>query len=143
MTSRVVAELGAAIRAERKRRGLTQAAVAEQAEVSREWLSRLENGAPRLEVEKVLRTLHVLDIKLVTADARPTQRDIAMAQSIAWTMSLEAQSLTDDGFNKLLDKIVAQRQAHPDVARATTGNRTKPSARDPRLFQCESNGGGR
>lgn len=117
MTSRVVAELGATVRAERKRRGLTQAAVAEQAEVSREWLSRLENGgAPRLEVEKVLRTLNVLKIKFVTADARPTQRDIAMAQSIAWSMSLEAQSLTDDGFNKLLDKIVAHRQAHPDVA---------------------------
>lgn len=116
MTSRAVAELGAAVRAERKRRGLTQAALAEQAEVSREWLSRLENGAPRLEVEKVLRTLNVLAIKLVAVDARPTQRDIAMAQSIAWSMSLEAQSLTDDGFNKLLDKIVARRQAHPDVA---------------------------
>lgn len=116
MASSAVAELGAAVRAERKRRGLTQATVAEQAEVSREWLSRLENGAPRLEVDKVLRTLDVLEIKLVAADARPTQRDIALAQSIAWSMSLEAQGLTDDGFIKLLDTIVAQRQAHPDVA---------------------------
>lgn len=116
MTSRAVAELGAAVRTERKRRGLTQAAVAKQAEVSREWLSRLENGAPRLEVEKVLRTLEVLDIRLVMADARPTQRDIALAQSVSWSMSLEAQPVTDAGFTALLDKVVAHRLAHPDVA---------------------------
>lgn len=50
------------------------------------------------------------------ADPRPTQRDIALAQSIAWSMALEAQDLTDTGFSKVLDKIVAHRQAHPDLA---------------------------
>jgi transcriptional regulator with XRE-family HTH domain len=104
-------DLGAAVRAARLRRGLSQVAVARSAGVSREWLGRLENGAPRLEMDKVLRTLGVLDIEVLPRQERPTQADIAKAQRIAWTMSLEAQPLKDDGFVRILDKIVAHRLA--------------------------------
>ena len=102
-------ELGAAVRSERSRRGLSQTALAARAGVSREWLGRLENGAPRLEADKVLRTLTVLDIRVLPKDESPTQHDIAQAQKVAWTMSLEAQPLTEDGFQKVLRKVVAHR----------------------------------
>lgn len=112
MSIRQMTDLGAAVRAERLCRGLSQVAVAARAGVSREWLGRLENGAPRLETDKVLRTLQVLDIQVLPKHERPTQKDIAQAQKVAWTMSLEAQPLTDDGFQKVLDKVVAHRLAH-------------------------------
>jgi hypothetical protein len=49
------------------------------------------------------------------ASAGATECDIALAKSIAWSMSLEGQDLTDAGFIKVLDEIVAHRQAHPEV----------------------------
>jgi transcriptional regulator with XRE-family HTH domain len=103
-------DLGTAVRAERRRRGLSQSQLATTAGVSREWLSRLENGAPRLEADKLLRVLAHLDFDLLTKDEQPTQADIAKAQKIAWSMSLEAQPVTDEGFHQLLDKIVAHRR---------------------------------
>jgi y4mF family transcriptional regulator len=106
-----LADLGAAVRAARLSRGLSQVDVATSAGVSREWLGRLENGAPRLEMDKVLRTLKVLDIEILPKQERPTQEEIAKAQRIAWTMSLEAQSLTEDSFQRVLDKVVAHRLA--------------------------------
>ncbi|MFI6831355.1 helix-turn-helix domain-containing protein [Kribbella sp. NPDC050241] len=102
-------DLGAAVRAERRRRQLSQAALAAQAGVSREWLSRLENGAPRLEADKVISVLRILGFSLLAQDEQPTQSDIAKAQKVAWTMALEAQPLTDDGFQRVLRKIVAHR----------------------------------
>jgi transcriptional regulator with XRE-family HTH domain len=102
-------ELGASVRAERLRRGLSQAKVAASSGVSREWLVRLEGGASRLEAEKVLSVLHTLDISIVPRQEQPTQADIAKAQKVAWTMSLEAQPVTDEGFQKVLRKVVAHR----------------------------------
>lgn len=113
MGIRKMAELGAAVRTERHRRGLSQAALAAIAGVSREWLVRLESGAPRLEAEKVLSVLTALDIAVLSKEELPTQADIAKAQKIAWTMSLEAQPLTDEGFQKVLSKVVAHRIARP------------------------------
>jgi transcriptional regulator with XRE-family HTH domain len=104
-------DLGAAVRAERLRRGLSQVAVSASAGVSGEWLEYLENGAPRLEMGKVLRILAMLGIEVLPRRERPTQADIAKAQRIAWTMSLEAQPLTDAGFQRILEKIVAHRLA--------------------------------
>jgi transcriptional regulator with XRE-family HTH domain len=105
-------DLGVSVRAERRRRGLSQAQLAAQAGVSREWLGRLENGAPRLEADKVLSVLGVLGFSLLAQDEQPTQADIAKAQKIAWTMGLEAQPVSDDGFQRVLRKIVAHRLAH-------------------------------
>jgi transcriptional regulator with XRE-family HTH domain len=109
MAIREMRQLGAAVRAERRRRGQSQAALAAEAGVSREWLSRLENGAPRLEADKVLQVLSLVGISLVTAEEQVTRQDVAKAQQIAWTMSLEAQPVTDAGFQRILRKIVAHR----------------------------------
>jgi y4mF family transcriptional regulator len=111
MAVKDLTELGAAVRAARISRGLSQVDVATSVGVSREWLGRLENGAPRLEMDKVLRTLSVLDIEILPKRERPTQEDMAKARRIAWTMSLEAQSLTEDSFQRILDKVVAHRLA--------------------------------
>ncbi len=108
-----MAELGAAVRSERHRRGLSQAELAAAAGVSREWLVRLEGGAPRLEADKVLSILNALDIAVVPQEQQPTQSDIAKAQKVAWTMSLEAQPLTEEGFQRVLRKVVAHRLARP------------------------------
>lgn len=105
-------QLGAAVRAARKRRNQSQAVLAAEAGVSREWLSRLENGAPRLEADKVLAVLSVVGISLVTAEEQVTQDDVAKAQQVAWTMSLEAQPVTDEGFQRILRKVVAHRVRH-------------------------------
>ncbi|MEV6286501.1 helix-turn-helix domain-containing protein [Kribbella sp. NPDC051770] len=109
MTIGGMRELGTAVRAERKRRHLSQAELAGAAGVSREWLSRLENGAPRLEADKLLQVLSKVGIALVAPDEQPTQQDIAKAQQIAWTMSLEAQPVTEEGFQRVLRKVVAHR----------------------------------
>ena len=111
MTIKQMDELGAAVRAERRRRGMSQATLAVQAGVSREWLGRLENGARRLEADKVLSVMSALDFAVLARDEQPTQADIAKAQKVAWTMALEAQPLTDEGFQRVLSKIVARRRA--------------------------------
>ena len=53
-------DLGLVVRDIRKRQALTQAEVAERAEVSRVWLSQMENGKQTVELGKVLRVLDVL-----------------------------------------------------------------------------------
>ena len=112
MAIRQMPDLGAAVRAERRRRGLSQTTLATQAGVSREWLGRLEHGAPRLEADKVLSVLAALDFAVLAKEEQPTQADIARAQRVAWTMALEAQPLTDEGFQRVLRKVVAHRRAH-------------------------------
>ena len=61
------AELGHLVRDHRTRRGLTQAALADQVGVSRKWLIDLEAGKRTADLSRVLRTLNVLGIEL---DAR-------------------------------------------------------------------------
>jgi hypothetical protein len=63
-------------------------------------------------MDKVLRTFNVLDIQVLPQQERPSQQDIDKAQRIAWTMALEAQTLTDDGFHQVLDRIVTRRLRH-------------------------------
>lgn len=59
------ADLGAVIRDLRKARALTQSQLAEQADVSREWLIGVEQGKrPRAELSKVLAVLAALDVDL-------------------------------------------------------------------------------
>ncbi len=57
-------ELAAGIRAERKRLGLSQAALAERAGVGRDWIIGLEKGKPTAEIGLVLRTLRALGLTL-------------------------------------------------------------------------------
>lgn len=66
-------ELAAVVRAERKRLGLTQSAIAERAGVSRDWIVGLEKGKPTVEVGLVFRTLRTLGLA-IHLDSEP-ERD--------------------------------------------------------------------
>lgn len=103
------AELSVAVREARTRSGISQTQLARAADVSREWVSRLENGAPRLEIEKVLRTVARLGITLETTEPEIIETDIEMADSIAWDMGLEAQNLTAEAYDRLVKRIAARR----------------------------------
>ena len=63
-----VRTLGAAVRAERKAQGMTQAELATRVQVSRDWVVRLEQGHPRLEAQRVLDALAVLGVPLELPD---------------------------------------------------------------------------
>ena len=63
-------EIGSAIRAARAVRGLTQAALADQAGLSRTTLNQLENGVfPDIGVKKVQNVLGLLGLDLSVVDA--------------------------------------------------------------------------
>ncbi len=59
-----VLDLGAVIRDQRGAQGLTQRQLADRIGASREWVIRMEQGAPRTEVGLVLRVLDALSIQL-------------------------------------------------------------------------------
>lgn len=69
-----------AIASHRKRKGLTQAALATKARVSRPLIAKLETGRyPEIGVKKLLRILHAvgLDLRITTLNLkRPTLEDL-------------------------------------------------------------------
>ena len=69
-------DLGDVIRRERRRRGLTQAALAQSIGVSRQWLLAVEKGKPGAEVERVLRLLAVLGVPLFAGVRAPVEEAI-------------------------------------------------------------------
>lgn len=69
---RTVAGIGHEVHNLRRSQNLTQAELARQAGVSRDWLIRLEQGHHRLEVGKVLDVIHVLGYE-VTLTVRDTE----------------------------------------------------------------------
>lgn len=116
------ADLGAAIRDERVRRGLSQAELAAQVGTTREWIGRLEAGAPRVELDKALRAANAVGISFTTRQT-PTWNDLAtdddraLLHTVAINMGLEGQHLTEDAKDRLLTDIVRERltadgQAH-------------------------------
>lgn len=66
--ARTETEIGAAVRAARGAAGLTQAELARQASVGRQWLCALEGGHQRAEIGLVLRVLGALGLALEIAD---------------------------------------------------------------------------
>lgn len=58
------ADLGAAVRDARHRQGLTQEKLAQKAGVRREWLTRLEQGAPGPDLNRLTRVLAQLHLGL-------------------------------------------------------------------------------
>jgi transcriptional regulator with XRE-family HTH domain len=57
-------DLGALVRSARTARGMTQADLATQLRMSRDWVVRLEKGHPRLEVQRVLDALRLVGVSL-------------------------------------------------------------------------------
>jgi len=67
--ARSIPRLATTVATLRLERGLTQARLAEQAGVSRQWLNALENGRTQgLEVGRLMRVLDVLDASLMIRD---------------------------------------------------------------------------
>jgi y4mF family transcriptional regulator len=73
-------QLGAAVRAARARRGLTQAELARRARVGLKFLYELESGKETLRADKVFDVLDVLALQLVVTSSLGTQRKHAAAQ---------------------------------------------------------------
>jgi transcriptional regulator with XRE-family HTH domain len=104
--------VGITVRRARTRQNWSQSELASRAGVTREWVGRLERGAPRLEFDKVLKALAILGLRLeAPADETVTSADIELADDIAWSMALEDRKLTSRAYDKLLDKIVSDRLA--------------------------------
>lgn len=82
MRVQTVRDLGAAVRTARRARGLTQADLANRLRVSRDWVVRLEQGSPRLEAQKVLDALGVLELALDVV-AAPSTRPTATTKTRA------------------------------------------------------------
>lgn len=66
---RAPANFGVLIRRRRKALGLTQASLAEQANVGRRFLIELEDGKPTVQLGKVLRILSMLGVSLMASEA--------------------------------------------------------------------------
>ena len=70
-------ELAAAVRAERKRLGLSQSALADKVGVGRDWMIGLEKGKATAEIGLVFRTLRSLELTLQlgsTSEVHPPSR---------------------------------------------------------------------
>ena len=70
-TLRTVSDIGKLIRAKRRALGLDQAELAERARVSRLWVNEVEAGKPGAGIARIMRTLAVLDLRLVAEDREP------------------------------------------------------------------------
>ena len=64
-------EAGALTRSLRLSQGMTQAQLAERANVSRKWLSQLEHGKPSAEFNLVCRVLYVLGVEFHAVHVTP------------------------------------------------------------------------
>lgn len=69
MIVRSAKDIGAAVKARRRARGLDQASLAAQVGVSRQWIGGLEQGKAGAELALVLRTLKALDMPLSLGDS--------------------------------------------------------------------------
>lgn len=73
MQVKTMGDLGALVRSARTARGMTQADLATQLRMSRDWVVRLERGHPRLEAQRVLDALRVVGVSLeATVSEAPT-----------------------------------------------------------------------
>ncbi|MGV8882565.1 MAG: helix-turn-helix domain-containing protein [Rhodoglobus sp.] len=69
MKIRAASDFGALIAERREQRGLTQVELARRADVTREWLVRLENGKPTVTVHRLLRVLRELGLAVDVIEA--------------------------------------------------------------------------
>lgn len=67
-------DIAALVRHTRREQGLTQAELAARIGVGRDWVVRLEQGNPRLELSKVLNALAALNLGLTATPKEPVER---------------------------------------------------------------------
>lgn len=83
-------QLGAAVRAERVRREVTQHRLAQDSGVSRAWLARFETGHPTASIEQVLRVLNALGLAIELAPPRTNDAEDAIRAALAARRSNDA-----------------------------------------------------
>ena len=90
-------DLGAAVRENRRKRGMNQTELAARLEVNRESVSRLEKGDPGITLGIVLRALNVLGLSLVLDDDTSTPE-------LAPTKSAEGKSRPRISIDEIVDE---------------------------------------
>jgi HTH-type transcriptional regulator / antitoxin HipB len=76
MRAKTARDVGIVIRERRHELNLTQQQLADQARVGRTWLVAVEAGHQRAELDKVLRVLAVLDLRLDVSPDSPVEGPI-------------------------------------------------------------------
>jgi HTH-type transcriptional regulator / antitoxin HipB len=89
-----ISDLAAVARGRRLTLGLSQAELAAQAGVSRDWVNSFERGKPTVELALVLRLFNALDLRIDVTD----RGDRAPSQSALWSVDLDA--LLDEHRNR-------------------------------------------
>jgi HTH-type transcriptional regulator/antitoxin HipB len=77
------ARIGAIVREHRRQAGLTQAALAQRAGVSRGWLVKLEAGHSTADTPTVFKVLRALDLEIVARPTRRTEAEAAAERALA------------------------------------------------------------
>jgi y4mF family transcriptional regulator len=90
MLIRTPTDLGAAIRDQRRRLGLDQAALAKRIGVSRQWVISIEQGRSRAELGLVLRALDALGIRLNAAGDNRTTAPTVQISPAASSVDIDA-----------------------------------------------------
>ena len=74
-TARTIGQLGAIIRRERKKQGLTQASLGEKVGLRQATISKLEAGEPGTQIRTVLDTIAALGLEIVIDERRQGAAD--------------------------------------------------------------------
>jgi y4mF family transcriptional regulator len=99
-------EIGSLIRARRLELGIDQQTLADRLGVSRPWVSEIENGKPRVQLQLVLRCLNELQIALWAgtsynlADQNPSMSSGMDGKAISSTPKIDIDSIADMGLEK-------------------------------------------
>lgn len=104
-------DVGAAIRAARTRRGLTQGRLAELAGVGRQWLVGVERGHDRAELSKVMSVVSALGMELTFAPqlpVGPTKRTWFTAADLADAVREEIQRDDTNFALRLLGRALSE-----------------------------------
>jgi len=112
-------DAGAAIRARRVQRGLTQGRLAELADVGRQWLVGVERGHNRAEVAKIMAVVSALGMNLTFAPALPagpTNRTWLTAPDLAEAVREEIARDDTNFALRLLARALAELRDLDDAA---------------------------
>lgn len=73
--ARTEKQIGAAIRRERRRKGLSQEALGRKVGLRQATVSKLEKGEPATQLRTLLNTLTALDLQLVISERKKTTKE--------------------------------------------------------------------
>jgi transcriptional regulator with XRE-family HTH domain len=101
----VLAHVAGNVRALRAERGLSQDALAAQADVSRRMISGIESGEANVSLSTLDRLAQALDVSFSRLVRPPDMRDNSRIDSLAW------RGISDDSRATLLGTVPAAREA--------------------------------